>query len=73
MQAQAIVEMTLGRLTGLERQKVEERLLRLYETIKEYEAILADEERIKGIIKEELLEIKRKYADPRIQRCSVEE
>lgn len=66
VQAQAIVEMTLGRLTGLERQKVEERLLRLYETIKEYEAILADEERIKGIIKEELLEIKRKYADPRM-------
>ena len=64
-QSQAIVDMTLGRLTGLERQKVEERLLRLHETIKGYEAILADEERIKGIIKDELLEIKRRYADPR--------
>ena len=65
VQAQAIVDMTLGRLTGLERQKVEERLAKLYETIKELTAILADEGKIKEIIKSEMLEIKNKFADPR--------
>lgn len=64
-QAQAIVEMTLGRLSGLERQKVEERLLKLYETIKELNEIIGDENKLKALIKEELLEIKRKYADQR--------
>lgn len=64
-QAQAIVEMTLGRLSGLERQKVEDRLNKLHATIVELKAILADENKIKEIIKDELLEIKRKYADER--------
>ena len=64
-QAQAIVEMTLGRLSGLERQKVEDRLAKLHATIKELKEILADNNKIKEIIKEELLEIKRKYADDR--------
>ena len=64
-QAQAIVEMTLGRLSGLERQKVEDRLTKLLATIKELKEILDDENKIKEIIKEELLEIKRKYADER--------
>lgn len=64
-QAQAIVDMTLGRLSGLERQKVEERLAKLYATIKELNDILDHEYRIKEIIKEEMLEIKRKYADER--------
>ncbi len=64
-QAQAIVEMTLGRLSGLERQKVEDRLEKLHATIVELKGILADENKIKSIIKEELLEIKRKYADDR--------
>lgn len=64
-QAQAIVDMTLGRLSGLERQKVEDRLSKLYDTIKELNDILANEYRIKEIIKEEMLEIKRKYADER--------
>ncbi len=64
-QAQAIVEMTLGRLSGLERQKVEDRLLKLYETIKELNEIIGDENKLKALIKEELLEIKRKYADQR--------
>ena len=53
IQAQAIVEMTLGRLSGLERRKIEERLAELYAMIAEYKAILADEGRIKQIIKEE--------------------
>ncbi len=64
-QAQAIVEMTLGRLSGLERQKVEDRLLKLYETINELNEIIGDENKLKALIKEELLEIKRKYADQR--------
>ena len=64
-QAQAIVEMTLGRLSGLERQKVEERLAKLYETIKELTAILADENKIKEIIKTEMLAIRDRFADER--------
>ncbi|MBQ9743933.1 MAG: DNA gyrase subunit A [Clostridia bacterium] len=64
-QAQAIVDMTLGRLSGLERQKIEDRLNSLYAKIKELNEILADEGLVKEIIKTELLEIKRKYADER--------
>ena len=64
-QSQAIVDMTLGRLSGLERQKIEDRLDALHAKIKELTEILADEEKIKDIIKAELLEIKRKYADER--------
>ena len=64
-QSQAIVDMTLGRLSGLERQKIEDRLNALHAKIKELTEILADEGKIKDIIKEELLEIKRKYADER--------
>ncbi len=65
VQAQAIVEMTLGRLSGMERQKIEERLAKLYETIDELRGILADENKVKGIIREEMLEIKEKFADER--------
>ena len=68
IQAQAIVEMTLGRLTGMERQKIEEELERLHALIEELEGILADEGKIIEIIKEEMLEIKRKYADERRTR-----
>ncbi len=65
IQAQAIVEMTLGRLSGMERQKIEERLLKLYATITELEGILADENKVKDIIREEMLEIKEKFGDER--------
>ena len=65
VQAQAIVEMTLGKLTGLERDKIEDELTKLHKTIAELRAILADETKIDAIIKDELLEIKRKYSDPR--------
>ena len=68
IQAQAIVEMTLGRLTGMERQKIEEELERLHALIEELEGILADEGKIIEIIKEEMLEIKRKYGDERRTR-----
>ena len=64
-QAQAIVEMTLGRLSGLERQKVEDRIAKLEAIISELEAILKDEEKLKEIFKEELLEIKAKFGDKR--------
>ena len=65
VQAQAILEMRLKRLTGLEKAKIEEEIAELLNLIKELEEILASEERIFGIIKEEMLEIKDKYADAR--------
>jgi DNA gyrase subunit A len=65
IQAQAIVEMTLGRLTGLEQDKIMDELQKLYAVIEELTAILGDVEKIKQIIKDELAEIKRKYADER--------
>ncbi len=68
IQSQAIVEMTLGRLTGMERQKIEDELARLHALIEELEGILADESKIKEIIKEEMLDIKKRYADERRTR-----
>ncbi len=65
VQAQAIVEMTLGKLTGMERSKIEEELARLKALIAVLEAILADMGKIKQIIKDEMGEIRRKYADDR--------
>ncbi|MBQ7363112.1 MAG: DNA gyrase subunit A [Clostridia bacterium] len=64
-QAQAIVEMTLGKLSGLERQKVEDRIIKLTGLVTEYRAILADEGKVIEIIKNELIEIKDKYGDKR--------
>ena len=66
-QAQAIVDMTLGRLSGMERQKVEDRLAKLYATLEELGAILADETmgKIKEIIKNELTAIKNRFGDAR--------
>ncbi|MBE6557162.1 MAG: DNA gyrase subunit A [Ruminococcaceae bacterium] len=64
-QAQAIVEMTLGKLTGMERDKIEEELARLHAIIIELEGILADPAKIDAIIKDEMLEIKRKFSDER--------
>ncbi|WP_088810116.1 MULTISPECIES: DNA gyrase subunit A [unclassified Listeria] len=64
-QAQAILDMRLQRLTGLEREKIEEEYQNLIALINELKAILADEERILEIIREELEEIKLKYADKR--------
>ena len=64
-QAQAIVEMTLGKLSGLERRKVEDRIAKLTELIEEYRAILADENKVIEIIKNEMTEIKNKFGDAR--------
>jgi DNA gyrase subunit A len=65
IQAQAILAMQLRRLTGLERDKIENELRELLELISKLEAILADEGEILRIIKEELLEMKEKYGDDR--------
>ena len=64
-QAQAIVDMTLGKLTGMERQKIEDELAKLEKLIAELREILADENRIKAIIKDEMREIANKYGDKR--------
>jgi DNA gyrase subunit A len=64
-QSQAIVDMTLGRLTGLERQKVEDRLAKLYAAIAEFKSILGDPRKIDEIIKTDMLEIKRRFGDSR--------
>ena len=65
IQAQAIVEMTLGRLTGLERDKIIDELEKLRKLIEELRAILGDTLKMRQVIKDELLEIKRRYSDPR--------
>ena len=70
-QAQAIVSLTLGRLSGLERQKIEEKLTGLLEDIKEYQAILGDINRVRAIIKEEMLVIREKYGDERRTRIEA--
>ncbi len=64
-QAQAIVEMTLGRLSGLERQKVLDKIAKLSEQVAEIRGILSSENGIKNVIKEELLQIKQKFGDAR--------
>lgn len=74
-QAQAIVEMRLRSLTGLEREKIDAEYEELQQKIAEWREILADEQKILGVIREELLEIKEKYGDPRrtkIQRAEGE-
>ena len=65
VQSEAIVQMTLGKLTGLERQKILDELDELEKKIAEFEAILADENKVHRIIRDELAEIKRKYNDDR--------
>ncbi|MBN2025528.1 MAG: DNA gyrase subunit A [Actinobacteria bacterium] len=64
-QAQAILDMRLQRLTGLERDKVKEEHKELKKEIARLKEILADEEKLKAIIMEELRAIKKRFADPR--------
>lgn len=64
-QSQAILEMKLRRLTGLERDKIENELAALLAEIEELKAILASEEKVLNIIKDEMTEIKNKYGDER--------
>jgi len=65
IQAAAILAMQLRRLQGLERDKIEDELRELHELIAKYEAILADEQKILAVVKEELLAMKEKYGDKR--------
>ncbi len=69
-QAQAILDMRLQRLTGLERDKIENEYQELVKRIAELKAILADEEKVLQIIRDELSEVKEKFADER--RTSIE-
>lgn len=64
-QAQAIVQMRLGQLTGLERHKIEEEMAQLKEKIAEYMEILSSETRVLEIVKEEALVLRDKYGDER--------
>ena len=68
VQAQAIVDMTLGKLSGMERQKIEDRLAYLEARVDELRGILADEGKVKGILREELTAIKEKFSDERRTR-----
>ena len=65
VQAQAILDMRLARLQGLEREKIEAEYAELMEKINWYQAILSDEKTLMGVIKGELLEIKEKFSDER--------
>ena len=65
VQANHILEMRLRRLTGLEREKIETELAELREKIAYYKRVLDDENLVKEIIRDEMLEIKRRYADKR--------
>jgi len=65
LQAQAILDMRLQRLTGLERQKVEDEYLELIKTIENLKGILASDARVREILKEEITEIRERYGDDR--------
>ena len=65
IQAQAILDMRLARLQGLEREKIDKEYAELMEKIAYYNSLLADEKLLMGVIKDELLEVREKYADKR--------
>lgn len=71
-QSEAILEMKLRRLTGLEREKIEQELAELREKIKYFKRVLSDKELLKQIIKDELLEIKEKYNSKRLTKITDE-
>ena len=73
VQAQAILDMRLKRLSGLEREKLEEEYRELLELIKELKAILANPKRLLGVIKEEILIVKEKFGNPRRTRFTIDE
>ncbi|MFR9143453.1 MAG: DNA gyrase subunit A [Lentihominibacter sp.] len=65
IQAQAILDMRLARLQGLEREKIENEYAELQKKIAYYKSLLEDEKKLMGVVKDELLEIKEKYGDER--------
>ncbi len=72
-QSQAIVDMRLGRLTGLEREKLDNEYKELLEKISYYKEVLANESLVHGIIKDELSVVKNKYADDRRTKIEIDE
>ena len=71
-QAQAILDLKLQRLTGLEREKIEEEYLEILDTIEQLKEILADEQKILAIIKDELTAVKEKYGDVRRTKLTID-
>ena len=71
-QAQAILDMRLQRLTGLERKKIDDEYIDVMETIDWLESVLADESKVMNIIKEDLLEMKKKFGDARRTEISMD-
>ncbi len=71
-QAQAILDLRLQRLTGLEREKIEEEYQETLKAIEEFKAILADNQKILNIIKEELTAVKEKYGDDRRTKLTID-
>ena len=71
-QAQAILDLRLQRLTGLEREKIDEEYKNLLETIAWLESVLADEQKVLNIIKDELTEVKRKFGDDRRTAITID-
>ena len=73
IQAQAILDMRLARLQGLEREKIENEYIDLMKKIAYYKSLLADEHLLMGVVKDELLEIKEKYGDERRTKLAPDE
>ena len=73
IQAQAILDMRLARLQGLEREKLEEEYEELCRKIAYYKELLADEKKLMGVIKDEMLEIKKKWGDKRRTKIIADE
>lgn len=71
-QAQAILDMRLQRLTGLEREKIESEYQELQKTIQRLKAILADEQKIRQVVREEISEIKEKFGDARRTQITID-
>lgn len=71
-QAQAILDMRLQRLTGLERKKIDDEYIDVLETIDWLESVLADEDKVLQIIKDDLLEIKKRFGDGRRTELTID-
>ena len=71
-QAQAILDMRLQRLTGLERKKIDDEYIDVLETIDWLESVLADEHKVLGIIKDDMLEVKKRFGDARRTELTID-
>jgi DNA gyrase subunit A len=73
LQARAILDMQLRRLAAIERKEILDELAEIQKTISYLEDLLANSEKITGLVREELLELKRKFGDPRRSKISLED